>query len=644
MNKSLPNVESLRYKGTAEKPDIKIFVSHRIDQDSELINNPIYVPVRSGAVFDKRQNVEMLGNDTDENICEKNKSYCETTTQYWAWKNVEADYYGLCHYRRYFSFSDEKLPVCEGNWAVYDVLNEKTIEETGNGKTFDAKKITDYDIIVGDSFSMPQTIYEQWDSAPFLYKEDLDCLLEIIKDLYPEYYEIAKDYIHGHLFYPCNLFIMKKKFFFEYSEFLFSVLAETERRIDISKYTVVQTRLFGHFAERLLGIWCIKKLQDDKSIKFKTQQWFFVQNPQKLEAPKPIVNDAVSLMLVCSDYYVPYCITTLLSIAKTSDRNRKYDILILTNSQMQSENKNLILETLSDYGNITVRFVNVDLFANQHKEFKLLAESTNNENRFDPMLLIRIFSPFLLKEYKKYIWLDCDLIVKEDIAHLFDTDLNGKMIGAVHDIIFNCFLNGSAPAWQSFYLNEFNMKNPWNYVNAGVIVMNAEKYRQRYSFEDIVKAVKTEPYRIYEQDVFNILIQNDVHFVDEKWNLFTLGGNYKDQLNFSPANMYFTYMNAREKPAIVHFAGSDKPWNNPYTDLSLEFWKIAKETTVYDIIMGRMIDARSNWFISMQPKQAPITEKIDNKEELQAIVRIYKRLRRTLLWRGLRKIYKIIRK
>ena len=161
---------------------------------------------------------------------------------------------------------------------------------------------------------------------------------------------------------------------------------------------------------------------------------------------------------------------------------------------------------------------------------------------------------------------------------------------------------------------------------------------------DIVKAVKTEPYRIYEQDVFNILIQNDVHFVDEKWNLFTLGGNYKDQLNFSPANMYFTYMNAREKPAIVHFAGSDKPWNNPYTDLSLEFWKIAKETTVYDIIMGRMIDARSNWFISMQPKQAPITEKIDNKEELQAIVRIYKRLRRTLLWRGLRKIYKIIRK
>ena len=115
----------LQYHGTPENPDIKIFVSHRIDQESELIDNPIYIPVRSGAVFDKRTDVKLLGDDTGDNICEKNKSYCETTTQYWAWKNVEADYYGLCHYRRYFSFADEKLPVCEGNWAVFDILEKK---------------------------------------------------------------------------------------------------------------------------------------------------------------------------------------------------------------------------------------------------------------------------------------------------------------------------------------------------------------------------------------------------------------------------------------------------------------------------------------------------------------------------------------
>ena len=43
--KPVPDVEALHYKGTPENPDIKIFVSHRIDLDSETIDNPLYIPV-----------------------------------------------------------------------------------------------------------------------------------------------------------------------------------------------------------------------------------------------------------------------------------------------------------------------------------------------------------------------------------------------------------------------------------------------------------------------------------------------------------------------------------------------------------------------------------------------------------------------
>ncbi len=87
------------------KPVIKIFVSHRIDQVSETIDNPLYVNVRCGAVYDNR-NPEAYGHipgdNTGDNISEKKYKYSELTVQYWAWKNQEADYYGLCHYRRYF--------------------------------------------------------------------------------------------------------------------------------------------------------------------------------------------------------------------------------------------------------------------------------------------------------------------------------------------------------------------------------------------------------------------------------------------------------------------------------------------------------------------------------------------------------------
>lgn len=86
--------------------NIRIFVSHRIDIDSETVDTPVYFPVRCGAVYDE-SNSEIQGDDTGDNISKLRMSFCEFTVQYWAWKNVDADYYGLCHYRRYLSFSDK---------------------------------------------------------------------------------------------------------------------------------------------------------------------------------------------------------------------------------------------------------------------------------------------------------------------------------------------------------------------------------------------------------------------------------------------------------------------------------------------------------------------------------------------------------
>ena len=73
--------------------NIKIFVSHRIDKEVSQIKNNIYIPVRCGAVFDKRKNIQMLGDDTGDNISAKKDMYSELTVLYWAWKNQKADYY-----------------------------------------------------------------------------------------------------------------------------------------------------------------------------------------------------------------------------------------------------------------------------------------------------------------------------------------------------------------------------------------------------------------------------------------------------------------------------------------------------------------------------------------------------------------------
>ncbi len=90
--------------------NIKIFVSHRIDIESFQVPNQLFVNILCGA-FRPHKDIGLIGDNTGDNISEQQPFFSELTVQYWAWKNQEADYYGLCHYRRYLSFTKKTLMV-----------------------------------------------------------------------------------------------------------------------------------------------------------------------------------------------------------------------------------------------------------------------------------------------------------------------------------------------------------------------------------------------------------------------------------------------------------------------------------------------------------------------------------------------------
>lgn len=109
---------------------IKLFVSHRIDIDSFVIKNNIITPVYCGAVYKKdKWNKDIIGDNTGDNISELRINFNELTVQYWAWKNVEADYYGLCHYRRYFALQNENDGHINEQNQIYLPFFTKNIAE-----------------------------------------------------------------------------------------------------------------------------------------------------------------------------------------------------------------------------------------------------------------------------------------------------------------------------------------------------------------------------------------------------------------------------------------------------------------------------------------------------------------------------------
>ena len=245
---------------------ISIFVSQRIDVPSELINTSLYKHVLCGAMYDNNNKRQILGDNTGINISNRSNLYGELTVQYWAWKNCAADYYGLCHYRRYLSFSEKDLTLDHFNMSRETAITQNTLNKH---MLLDEEKIRNIvvknDIIFlkgSDCKEMlvkgghPKNVRELWEAHDniFIDKKYLDVLLKKIKNLKPEYYQSALNYFNSDIHFGFNCFVMKKDLFNKLCEFQFPILFDLEPQIISENYSGMMVRLPGYLGEILYGI------------------------------------------------------------------------------------------------------------------------------------------------------------------------------------------------------------------------------------------------------------------------------------------------------------------------------------------------------------------------------------------------------
>lgn len=227
--------------------EIRLFVS--CHEASPVPEHPLLVPVQVGAALTEQRFPGFLPDDAGENISQKNRSYCELTAQYWAWKNAEADYYGFFHYRRYlYPDVNAKEPYRIEGAPTFELL-----DKLGYGQF--AGLIARYDLILPMGEDMCLPVREHYAEAPFHHKKDLDLMEAILGERYPEYVPAMEEYLSGTRCYFGNIFIMERGAFQEYSGWLFSLLEEFDRRADVAGYGPQERRLDGYLAERLLGVW-----------------------------------------------------------------------------------------------------------------------------------------------------------------------------------------------------------------------------------------------------------------------------------------------------------------------------------------------------------------------------------------------------
>ena len=235
--------------------DIKIIVATH--KKYQMPKDDVYIPLQVG-----KEGKETLGYEEDNkgnNISAKNPYFCELTGLYWAWKNLKADYIGLAHYRRHFTIA-KKIPKNENEKFKY-ILNKNDIEKILENANIILPKKRNYYI---------ENLYSHYEHT--MYIEPLDETRRIIEEKYPEYIE-EFDKIHkrtsAHMF---NMFIMKKDILDKYCEWLFDILFELEKRIDVTKYDAFHARFFGRVSELLLDVWINKNNINYEEVKIMDMQ------------------------------------------------------------------------------------------------------------------------------------------------------------------------------------------------------------------------------------------------------------------------------------------------------------------------------------------------------------------------------------
>ena len=214
---------------------------------------------------------------------------------------------------------------------------------------------------------------------------------------------------------------------------------------------------------------------------------------------------------------------------------------------------------------------------------------------------LRLFVGDLLPNHAdRAIYLDADVLVRHDLADLYETDLQGKALGAVRDMVIADLRH---PYSRVVDLGVSSLPSDAPYFNEGVLVVDFHRWRSTNSGEALLAYAKARPgHGNLDQDALNGVMVNEWLEVDMSWNV---QGSLL-RLQEHPRHQWVAEMRRRreallENPRIVHFSGSIKPWHASSTHPYAKEWRRALATSGW-----YSTQEKARWMVQSVAKRAAV--------------------------------------
>lgn len=266
---------------------VKILVAHH--KEGYIYKDNVHEPIHVGKELSDID-LGILGDNINENISHLNPLFCELTATYWAWKNVNTDYIGICHYRRYFfNRKDLKITLRNNVSYLYHYLKSILLKNYQGTFFFNQVNVDNIDkekLLKQFSFWLENHVNSNdvdiyalkpvqhlkktnFDFFSILGYEYLEQLRLIVKVNFPEYFQAFNLTLESNNLHYANMIVMKRNLFNEYSEFIFEVL---NKHVECNKQKIEESdsylRIPGYMAELLTNTFILQKHSKGLKMKF----------------------------------------------------------------------------------------------------------------------------------------------------------------------------------------------------------------------------------------------------------------------------------------------------------------------------------------------------------------------------------------
>lgn len=243
-------------------------------KENKLFENECLLPIQVGVDCSDVE-LGLVKDNTGDNISYKNFHYAELTAMYWLWKNSKAKVKGLLHYRRLLDLNMQNINSKKEFYTLNyediadtnDFMNSLGLNETNINNllsNFDIITRTKQDLRTWSNYTV-KTHYKAEHTV-----SHLGFATQVLKKLYPEYVKTWNRLLNQHCSYFTNTIIMKSEDYDNYCEWLFSILFDVEKHINLYSSELApntkKARWAGFLAERLTALYIIYQQKVGKKI------------------------------------------------------------------------------------------------------------------------------------------------------------------------------------------------------------------------------------------------------------------------------------------------------------------------------------------------------------------------------------------